>query len=48
MVTNTSFFRSSDASKVILEASSTMRNEGVVEGVSDITRDGDAAEGVTL
>ena len=28
--------------------SSTMRNEGVVEGVSDITRDGDAAEGVTL
>ena len=28
--------------------SSTMRNEGVVEGVSDITHDGDAAEGVTL
>ena len=28
--------------------SSTIRNEGAVEGVSDITRDGDAVEGVTL
>ena len=29
-------------------ASSTMRNEGAVEGVADITRDGGAVEGVTL
>ena len=42
------FLQASRDDKVILEASSTMRNEGVVEGVSDITRDGDAAEGVTL